>query len=191
MNNNMNNHMNLNSNEEINDMDRKNFQNPHANGRVNIQGPNMNQFELFANPGVDYNDVTSYRGAMTGNWNDTVLSNAYFSRENIQIIQNGIRAGVYKMSNGRYTVGPQDETNLKIIMRSIFLQFSKNVNVDIPGQIRTLNNKVLEYCVPEVHNEAVSYIKFKHDVSTLPVPEARPVLASNKGENTLELKPWF
>jgi hypothetical protein len=183
--------LNIGNNSDNNIMDNRTFHNPHANGRVNIQAPNMNQFELFANPGVDYNDVTSYRGAMTGNWNDTALSNAFFSRENIQIIQNGIRAGVYRMSNGRYTVGPQDETNLKIIMRSIFLQFSRNLNSDIPGQIKALDDKVLEYCVPEVHNEAISYIKFKHDVSTLPVPEARPTLASNKGEKTLELKPWF
>lgn len=183
--------MDLNNNQITNIMDHQTFYNPHANGRVDIQGPTMNQFQLFENPGVNYNDVTSYRGAMTGNWNDTRLSDLYFSAENIQIVQNGIRAGVYQMSKGRFNVAPQDETNLKIIMRSIFLQYSKNLNQDIPGQIKALNNKVLEYCVPEVHNEAASYIKYKHDVSTLAVPEARPVFANNKGSKTLELKPWF
>lgn len=161
------------------------------NGRVDIQGPNIDQFQLFQNPGVNYNDTTSYRGAMTGNWNDTLLSDTFFSVGNIRIIQNGIRAGVFKMSKGRYNVAPQDETNLKIIMRSIFLQYSKNINGDIPSQISDLNDKVLEYCVPEVHNEAISYLKYKQDVSTLPVPEARPTFISNKGEFSMEMKPWF
>jgi len=182
---------NLNNNQINNIMEPNSYYNQHSNGRVNIQGPNLNQFELFDNPGTNYNDVTSYRGAMTGNWTNTKLSDIFFCKENIQIIQNGIRAGVFKMSKGRFNVAPQDETNLKIIMRSIFLQYSKNLNQDIQGQIQTLNNYVLEYCIPEVHNEAVSYIKYKHDVSTLAVPEARPIFANNKGGKTLELKPWF
>lgn len=161
------------------------------NGRVDIQGPNIDQFQLFQNPGVNYNETTSYRGAMTGNWEDNILSDTFFSVGNIKILQNGIRAGVYKMSNGRYNVAPQDETNLKIIMRSIFLQFAKNQQHDIKKQIQDLNNKVLEYCIPEVHNEAISYIKYRQDVSTLPVPEARPTFISTKGETTLEMKPWF
>ena len=113
------------------------------NGRVIISGPPKNQFQLFDNPGTNYNDVTSYRGAMTGNWTDNTLSKTFFSTQNIQIIQNGIRAGVYKMSNGRFNVGPQDLTNLKIIMRSIFLQYSANKPDNIQGQVAGLNKLVL------------------------------------------------
>lgn len=161
------------------------------NGRVNISGPIMNQFQLFDNPGVNLNDTTSYQGALTGNWNDNLLSKAFFSKDNIIIIQNGIRAGVNKMSNGRFNVAPQDETNLKIIMRSIFLQFAKNNHIPIPQQIKELNRLVLNYCIPNVHNEAEGYIKYKNDVSTLPVPQQRPAFVSNKGDKVLELKPWF
>ena len=158
------------------------------NGRVNILGENKQyQFTLFESPGKP----TTYNDAMTGNWNDTMLSKAYFSRENIQIIQNGIRAGVYKVSNGRYNVAPQDETNLKIVMRSIFLQNAKNDTRPVPQQINELNNLVLDYCVKNVCGEATSYIKYKHDVSTLAVPEARPIFVSTKGDKQLELKPWF
>ena len=158
------------------------------NGRVNILGDNTQyQFTLFENPG----QPTTYNDAMTGNWQDTLLSKAYFSRENIQIIQNGIRAGVYRVSKGRYNVAPQDETNLKIVMRSIFLQHAKNDGRPIPDQIRDLNNLVLEYCVKNVCGEATAYIKYKQDVSTLPVPEARPVKVDVKGDKQLELKPWF
>lgn len=172
-------------------MDKIVYQN-NQNGRVDIMGPNKNQFELFDNPGVNSQyRSTSYNDAMTGNWDDTILSRAFFSRNNIRIIQNGIRFGVYKMSKGRISVGDQDETNLKIIMRSIFLQYSKNVANNITSQIQRLNTLVLEYCVPDVHNEAVSYLKFKNDVSTLAIPQQRPTYTNVKGNKVLELKNFF
>ena len=160
-----------------------------SNGRVNILGDNTAyQFTLFENPG---NPVTTYNDAMTGNWKDSVLSNAFFSRDNITILQNGIRAGVFRCSNGRYNVAPQDETNLKIVMRSIFLQNAKNDTSNITGQIQALNNLVLSYCVKNVFGSATSYIKYRNDVSTLAVPEARPVYVNCKGDKQLELKHWF
>jgi len=161
------------------------------NGRVNISGPPKNQFELFDNPGTNYNDVSSYRDAMNGNWSESPLTKTFFCAQNIQIIQNGIRAGVFKMSKGRFNVGPQDVTNLKIIMRSIFLQYSANQLSDIREQVSKLNQLVLDYCIPNVHNEAISYLKYKNDVTTLAMPEARPVCDNVKGTKTLELKPWF
>ena len=161
------------------------------NGRVNISGTPKNQFQLFDNPGVNYNDVSSYRDAMTGNWTDNLLSKTFFSTQNIQIIQNGIRAGVFKMSKGRFNVAPQDLTNLKIIMRSIFLQYASNRPDKIKEQVSELNNLVLDYCIPSVHNEALAYLNYKNDVTTLAMPEARPVSDNNKGSKTLELKHWF
>lgn len=158
------------------------------NGRVNILGENAQfQFTLFENPGKP----TSYGDAMTGNWQDSLLSKAFFCKDNIQIIQNGIRAGVYRVSKGRYTVAPQDETNLKIVMRSIFLQHAKNDARQIAEQISELNARVFEYCIKNVCSEATAYIKYKQDVSTLAVPEARPVNVNLKGNKQLELKPWF
>jgi len=162
-----------------------------SNGRVNILNPNTQyQFSLFKHTEGN-NGSTSYNDALVGNWNDTILSNAFFSSKNMSIIQNGIRAGVFKMSNGRYSVGPQDETNLQIIMRSTFLQNARNNPNNITEQINELNNLVLKYCVPNVFNEATAYIKYKNDVSTLAVPNSRPAFVSVKGDKQLELKPWF
>jgi hypothetical protein len=162
-----------------------------SNGRVNILNPNTQyQFSLFKHTEGN-NGSTSYNDALVGNWNNTILSNAFFSSKNMSIIQNGIRAGVFKMSNGRYSVGPQDETNLQIIMRSTFLQNARNNPNNITEQINELNNLVLKYCVPNVFNEATAYIKYKNDVSTLAVPISRPAFVSVKGNKQLELNPWF
>ncbi len=160
-----------------------------SNGRVDILGNNvMDCFQLYDKIPVSDGD-TYYRTAMTGNWDNTLLSNAFFSEENMNIIQNGLRAGVYKESKGRFLIGKQDEAPLKMIMRSIFLQNSKNLPNNIKGQITQLNNLVLEYAVPQVMGEAVGYVKFKSDASTMYTPIQRP--ASTYYSKTLELKPWF
>jgi hypothetical protein len=160
-----------------------------SNGRVDILGNNvMDCFHLYDKIPVSDGD-TYYRTAMTGNWDNTLLSNAFFSEENMNIIQNGLRAGVYKESKGRFLIGKQDEAPLKMIMRSIFLQNSKNLPNNITEQIKQLNHLVLEYAVPQVMGEAVGYVKFKSDASTMYTPIQRP--ASTYYSKTLELKPWF
>ena len=159
------------------------------NGRVNITGHNpFMRFQLYDKIAND-DKTTAYRDAMTGNWENNNLSNTFFSKENINKIQYGIITGIDKISNGRFKIGKQDEDTLKIIMRSIFLQNSKNNNINIQGQIDVLNKHVLNYCIPQIYSEAQGYIKYKNDVSTLAVPIDRPV--STYTNNSLELKKWF
>ena len=160
------------------------------NGRVDILGPNdPDPFSLYDKIPVRQN--TAYQNALEGNWNPNVLSCAFFSSDNIQIIQNSIRAGVYEASKGRFKIGPQNEDSLKIIMRSIFLQSALNLPTHIEEQIKALNKLVTDYAVPQVSSEATAYIKYKNDVSNLAVPLANPAYVSQKGQFPLELKPWF
>ena len=160
-----------------------------SNGRVDILGPNTNvMFSMMDKIPVSH--CSSFRDAMTGNWNDTPLSVAFFSRNNMKIIQNGIRVGVYNKSNGHYIIGEQSCDELQIIMRSVFLQYSKNVAQDIQGQIRVLNEFVLNYAVNQVYGEAEGYMKYKRDASTLVIPLSTPIL-SYSNDKQLELKPWF
>jgi hypothetical protein len=160
------------------------------NGRINIQGPSkLGHLMMYDNPNFDVmTNSSGFKDAMKGNHEKNVLNEAFFSKENIRIIQNGIKVGVYERSHQRFVIGDQDEDNLKIIMRSIYLQNARNLPTSIRHQISELNNKVLEYCVHNVYGEAVSYMKYKHDVSTLAIPHAHPVSTGVKGSKTLELK---
>lgn len=159
------------------------------NGRVNIKSPNTSAlFQMYDK--IPANQCVTYRSATEGLWNETQLSQAYFSQENIQIIQNGIRAGVYNRSKGQYLIGPQDCDSLKIVMRSVFLQYAANQPFNITQQIAELNKIVLEYCIQQVYSEAQGYMKYVDDVSTLVVPIAHPVQASNT-DRTIEFKQWF
>ena len=159
------------------------------NGRVNILQPDTKaQFAMYDN--IPAHQPSAYRDALQGNWKDSPLSLAYFSKQNITMIQNGIRRGVYEKSKGEYLIGNQSEDVLKVIMRSTFLQYSANMLDKIPEQIKALNKIVLDYCIKQVYGEAQGYQQYLYDASTLVTPIERPVLSSTE-DKTLELKPWF
>jgi len=160
-----------------------------SNGRVNILGPTVEQ-RFSMTDRIPINSTYTFRDAMTGNWYDTQLSLAFFSGLNIKILQNGIRAGVFNRSNRQYVVGEQNTDELQIIMRGIFLQYSKNQPTNIPQQIADLNKSVLDYAINQVHGEADGYMKYKRDASTIAMPLIMPVLAYSN-DKQLELKPWF
>ena len=160
------------------------------NGRINL-GYNEydnNIFQLFDR--IPATRPTNYENALAGNQNESELSKQFFSSENINNLQTGIIEGVKEMSKNQYHVGYQSEDNLKMIMRSIYLQHSVNLPNQIKEQIKELNLFVLDYCVPKVYGEAQGYYKYLEDISTIATPIERPVQA-NQTNKTLELKPWF
>ena len=159
------------------------------NGRVDIKTPNTSTlFQMYDK--IPANQCVTFRNPTEGLWTSNSLSDAFFSQQNIQIIQNGIRAGIYEKSNGQYVIGPQDCDSLKIVMRSVFLQHSANQLNNITQHITELNKIVLDYCIQQVYSEAQGYMKYIDDVSTLVVPIAHPVMAS-QNDRQLELKSWF
>ncbi len=165
-----------------------------TNGRIDIinktQGPDLsNLFAMYDK--IPANQCATFREPTLGQWDETPLSKAYFSKANIEIIQNGIRAGVYHKSNKQYTVATQDCDSLKVIMRSVFLQNASNLPNNISGQIEELNKIVLDYCIFHVYSEAQGYIKYLHDVSTLAVPMATPIVETQKDKNNYLMPKWF
>jgi len=161
------------------------------NGRVNIiEEPDPNAFFKMQERIAVRNKATDYREAVAGNWEDNPLSRLYFSAENIQILQNGIRAGVYKMSGQKFVVAPANPDTLKIIMRSIYLQYAEHYPTNITQQIERLNKLVLDYAVPSTYNEAVGYVKYTEDQSTLVQPMNYPA-KHDRNYKQLELNPWF
>ena len=162
-------------------MDQKN------NGRVNLNVPNIqDKFNMFDKIPVD---SRSYHDALTGNSYNTQLSDLYFSKENVQIIQNAIRAGVYKRSNGEHIISNQNLDTIHIIMRSIFLQNSKNLPNNITEQIKELNELVIEEIVPKLLGEIEGYLVYRKDISEIPEPLQKP--KSDNIAKHLEFKKFF
>ena len=141
-----------------------------------------------------------YGSSMRGQWEDTrdirgleasPVSDLYFSRQNSDALQEGIRWRVNVESNGKYVIARQSETDLKIIMRSIFLQESKDSMSSALDQVRELNAKVLAFCVPRIVNEVAIYKKYLDDISKLPVPLDRGEIATSKGSRELTMGPRY
>jgi hypothetical protein len=162
------------------------------NGRVNLLKMNEDPTAVFRMQEriAIKNKATEYREALNGTWENNVLSELFFSAKNVQILQNAIRAGVYKMSNDKYIVAPPNTDTLKIIMRSVYLQNAEHIPNKVTEEIEKLNQIVLDYAIPSTYNEAVGYEKYCQDQSTLIVPLEMP-LHHDRQYKQLELKPWF
>ena len=94
------------------------------------------------------------------------------------------------MSNKKFIINDLNQTNLKIIMRSVFLQYAR-FKQDITKEIECLNHYVVDYAVHNVYNNIISDNKFRHDVSHLAIPIDRPTHTNSKGEHTLEFRCFF
>lgn len=160
-----------------------------SNGRINICIPKtMDLFQMYDK--IPVNQCSTFRNPTEGLWDNSKLSKAFFSAENITILQNGIRAEVYRKSNNQYLISDQDCDTLKIIMRSFFLQNATNQVNNISQQVNSLNQMVWDYCIPQVYSEAIGYHKYLMDASQMYTLIEPPILTSNN-DKQLELKNWL
>ena len=167
------------------------------NGRVNLdarssaggflESPAMGGFThrtaVDANPAQDL---------MRGNWIENTLSKRFFGPENTRTIQANIKQEVYDRSgNKRWVIDDQSADELQIVMRSIFLQYAKNLDTDIPGQVKDLNDLVIEWCVPRILSEIGMYQYYLEDISKMPVPMSHPVSQSSAGTKSLPFRKFM
>jgi len=155
------------------------------NGRVNISKPSSLEIPSFHKQ-EKMDNSTFYAEAVQGHFTPNPVSNLFFSCNNIDVLQDGLRYKIYQITNGKHVIGRQSEQDMKVIMRSIFLQYAKNLPQDVVGQVRELNGLVLEWTVKEVLSNLKQYDKYRQDVSTLPMPMARAPLMTSKGSRSLE-----
>jgi len=162
------------------------------NGRVNplaLTEDENARFMMFEKVAIK-NKATDYRGAIKHELEESPLSKKFFSKENIQVIQDRLREGVYQMSKQEYVIAPQNVDVLKSIMRNTFLEYGEYRPNDIQGQVERLNILVLEYTVPKVYSEAVSYLKYLQDSSTLVTPLDLPK-QTDRCYKSLMPSPWI
>ena len=126
-----------------------------------------------------------FQGSLKGIQATNVLNTAFFSQRNINNIQKQIQKKVLDLTN--YKIGRQSDLQLQIIMRSIYLQYSKNLNCDYANQIRDLNKKVTDYSVDRIVVEISQFLEYRNEVSKIPDPISLPKNLSNAGEKSSSL----
>lgn len=97
----------------------------------------------------------------------TDLTRAFFSMENVEYIQSEVVRKVFEVSN--HKIGKQSYSELHIIMKSIYLQYGKNLRTNIKEQVATLDNYVITECVNIIVPNVLQYIGYIRDISS-PIP---------------------
>lgn len=155
------------------------------NNLFNLQQKNFPEYRMISNEICkqgSFGNVT-----LKGIQENSILSKVFFSKQNMEIIQNKLKWLVYEHSNNKYIIGKQDENELLIIMRSIYLEYSKNLPVSIKQQILFLNNKVYEDIFPKLYSNVQQYISYLADVENPYKIMNRPEYINQSGTKTYDL----
>ena len=152
------------------------------NGRVITTNEPMKDLGMIENNSTQKNFQLE---ALYGIQEQTQLNQLYFSKANMEIIQNKIRYEVYLKTDKKHIIGNQSPVELEIIMRSIYLQHSPNLPTQIKEQIKYLNELVTNWCVEKIIPEVYQYIGYLKQVEYMPVPIEHPQNLSSKGTKNL------
>lgn len=125
----------------------------------------MNQFDIMKTPFLmfqshrdDYYDMS--RESLRGITEESIVSKLFFSPKNVDIVQKRIITEVFRRTNGAYLIEKQNEEDLQVIMRSMYIQHVRNKYGHLKEQIEELNNIVVDDIVPNVISEINAYIGY-------------------------------
>ena len=166
----------------------RNIDQLHANREVLIDGVNRADYKSIEVP-KEGNQIN--RQIMRGIQSYSKLNQLFFSQENINLLQDMIRYSVFIRTNKKHTIGKQNETELAIIMRYIFIQHSKNLCCKYTEQITALNKLVVEECVPIILTSIEQYFGYIKAASTNPEPMERSQNVNSAGTKTYDLTQTF
>lgn len=136
-------------------------------------------------PAINASNRVAIRGTLT----PTPLSDLFFSSQNVEALQHGIRYRVFTAT--KQVVDRQSDEELAIYMRAVFLQEARHLPTELIPQVRELNASVLKQAVANVVGNVKQHTQYLRDVSTLPVPLDKAVSTNVKGSKILELRKPF
>lgn len=147
------------------------------NGRIFIApDEHVKPYELYQNSTQQQHTDTSIISNIVV---PNALSRTFFSNDNVERIQLQIIDTVYKTCQKQ--ISKQSYQELQIIMKSMYLQYGRNLPYDIESQVLTLNKYVVDECVRIIVPNVLQYNKYLEDI-TSPIPiMPRSQNVSNKG----------
>lgn len=131
-------------------------------------------------------------------YGETLLTFLFFSKDNIDNIQNLIKHLVFK--HLKQVISRQSDTELMVVMRSIFLSFSQHpalIDDTMPQaqkialmkeytlEVQRLNELVLNDVVPRIISGVQQYINYLHDASSPRTLMEKPKSDSRAGTRQL------
>jgi hypothetical protein len=116
----------------------------------------------------------------------TPLGEVYFSPDNIARIQNRIKKEIFIRSNGKYKLDiEQDESDLLIVMRDVYISYAKNMPYKIIHQVKELNHITIEKIIPDMLSMIKQDEEYINQLDKPIIPIALPVNVSRAGRLSL------
>jgi hypothetical protein len=115
-----------------------------------------------------------------------LMKEAFFSLENMDIIQNRIIISVYLKSNKTLRVNKIKNETLIQVMNHIWTNFCRFLPYDLKEQIDELDNKVTEYIAPLLLKESQFYFNYLRDSDRTNLPQLdRPIMINKDRKQQL------
>ncbi len=126
------------------------------------------------------------RVATQGFFEKNEITVLFFSNDNMSRIQKRIREEVVKRTKGQYILDEdQDESDLMIVMRAVYLDKCKNLPGQPVRQVKILNEQTIEYIVPDLISNIKQYFGYIKDINAPLKPMMRPMNVNNAGRRLL------
>jgi len=114
------------------------------------------------------------------------ITKLFFSDENVKRIQKKIKQDIYIKTKGQYTLDEdQDESDLVIAMRAVYLDKCKNLQGQTVRQVKLLNQQTVNYVVPDMITNIKQYFGYIKDINQPLIPMMRPMNVNNAGRKLL------
>ena len=116
--------------------------------------------------------------------NINILTDVFFSKENIELINKQLVMTVYKKSNKKYKIPFQRVEDLMVVMRFVYDRDAKHLPFKIKKQIKKLNCSVVGEILPNIFTQIEQNITYLNNLDK-PLEPLPPPVNVNKLNKTL------
>jgi len=105
---------------------------------------------------------------------DDLVKEAFFSRDNIEIVQNMIIKNVAKKS-GKYIIARQKDVDVMILMNNVYHDYAQHLPYNLKEQVQELDDRVVNFITPWLINEIEAYQNYLIDSNAPLRPPELPI----------------
>lgn len=116
---------------------------------------------------------------------DHGIGEIFFSPENIKRVQKMLKREIYVRTQGKFKISDQNEADLLVAMRAVYMEYSRFLPFRIISQVKTLNRKLIEYIAPDIVTNVKQHYDYIKEINSPIKPIDRPLNVNNAGRKSL------
>lgn len=113
------------------------------------------------------------------------LNTMFFSMKNIERIQKMIKNDVFVKSKKKHVISRQSDEQLLIVMQSVYINNTYNIQQFIENQITELNRLVVKECTKIILPNILQYLEYLDNIDKPIIPMSYGKATSSAGEKTV------